>query len=98
MSVDQIIYTRTVLGRLEVRHNLMTKKLKIDPLARAAPLGAAEYPTIETPRFYEVRHRKSDVERRQCVHVCHLMVVRHCQFAIAVLSVAINAIGWLTMT
>ena len=52
-------------ARVEMRHELMTKEIEVDPLLAAAPFRAAEEPAVERARRGQVVNRHGEVEGRE---------------------------------
>ena len=67
VSVDGVVMNtlRTRCTRLQVRDDLVTEEVEVDPMLRTAAFGAAEQTTIESTRRSEIVDRKCDVKRRQ---------------------------------
>jgi hypothetical protein len=66
MSIDMIgtgIADRTLVSTRDLMsHELMAKKIKIDPLFAAPPLPATKHVDIELTRCFQIFDGKSEVE------------------------------------
>jgi hypothetical protein len=65
LAVDRIRRSPLDRGRGEVRDNLVSVEIEVDPLVGAPSLRAAEQAAIEDSRSGEVVDRKSEMEGRQ---------------------------------
>ncbi len=45
-----------------MRHDLMSKEIKVDPFGAGASLGASQQITIEGARFVKIAHRKRQMK------------------------------------
>ena len=69
VAVDRVAVARSPVApcrvRLVVRDDLMSEEIEVDPMLRAAPLGAPENGAVEVARSLDVVHGKGDVKRAQ---------------------------------
>jgi hypothetical protein len=66
MTVDRVVMHGPRLRiRVEMRHELMAEEIEIDPVVRAAPLGATKQAAVEGARAREIVNRNRQVKRRK---------------------------------
>jgi hypothetical protein len=63
MPIHRIAGRHRLCRRVEMGHNLMPIKIKIDPLLRAAPLATAQNIPIKGAGGREIVNRKSKMKR-----------------------------------
>ena len=64
MTIDGIFQRRcvSVIAGIQVHDQLMAEKIEINPKLTAAPLGAAEQPTVECPGLFQIVDRNRQVK------------------------------------
>ncbi len=87
MTIDRTRTCRLTFLRRKMGNDLVSMKVEIHPGIAAAPFGAPQKATVETPRFGQIVYRKCQMERRdlRIVLLCHQMpfacrpkLPRHC--------------------
>jgi hypothetical protein len=63
VTIDGVVMSLLARGGLQMRHNLMTEEIEVDPLGRTATLRAAKRGSVEVAGGVEVVDREGDVKR-----------------------------------
>jgi len=64
MSIHRILVDRCPSGRVEMRHDLVTIQIEVDPLITGSSFPAADQFTVKTARRGKIVHRKGEMKRR----------------------------------
>ena len=68
MAIDRVGVRWRPDRRVQMRNNLMTEQIEIDPLLRRPPFGTAQHIAIEMPGISQIVNRESQMERARDSH------------------------------
>jgi hypothetical protein len=63
MAIHRVMVWLRLPARIEVRDQLVAEEIEVDPLGRAATLGAAQLPAVELARRGQVMYGNGKMER-----------------------------------